>query len=133
MIDEKIIINEIVKNNRQMILGVHECFDKIDSHYGRRIAVIEGQTDLIVKMLDSLGKELREQYHSIGRRNDLLELQVIKQLNERNINNKQMSAKEILGEIEIMRNEERWMLLDELFNKYYDKGGRPKAELDKDY
>jgi hypothetical protein len=121
MEDEKFIINEIVKLNRQMIIGVQESFDKIDFQYGRRIGLIEIHTDRIMKILEILRNELREQYHSLARRIDLLEFQTIKLQNEVNIKDKQITAKEILSEIENMRDKERSDLLNKLFNKYYEK------------
>ncbi|MDR6120621.1 uncharacterized protein Yka (UPF0111/DUF47 family) [Bacillus sp. SLBN-46] len=77
MKNEKMIIEEIVKVNRNMVIGIHESLDKIDSDYGRRIAAIESKIFSIEKLLDSLGNELREQYYSIGRRLDILEVQII--------------------------------------------------------
>ncbi|MGE7601289.1 hypothetical protein ACQKL5_02175 [Peribacillus sp. NPDC097675] len=44
-----------------------------------------------------------------------------------------MKAEEILVIIEKMENEERWKLLDEMFNKYYNNRGIPKTELDLEY
>ncbi|WHY87567.1 hypothetical protein QNH39_06985 [Neobacillus novalis] len=82
MSTDKFIVNEIVKVNRQMVLGIHEQYDKIDSVFGRRIAVIEGKVDAIEKELGVLGKELREQYYSLGRKLDLIELQLVKQNNK---------------------------------------------------
>ncbi|WP_191566226.1 hypothetical protein [Metabacillus idriensis] len=82
MSDEKFIVNEIVKCNRMMVIGLREQYDKIDSNYGRRIAVIEGRLDAMEKNLDVLGKELREQYFSLGRKLDLIELQLVRQNNE---------------------------------------------------
>lgn len=82
MENEKEIIEEIVKHNRNILLSIHEQYDKIDSNFGRRLAVIEGQCDSIKKELDTLGKEIREQYYSLGRRMELLELQVLKDNNK---------------------------------------------------
>ncbi|WP_176520471.1 hypothetical protein [Bacillus cereus] len=91
MADEKMIVGEIIKVNRNFVSGIHERFDKIDSEIGRRIAVIEINTDSLVKILDVLGKELREQYYSLGRRIDLLEMQMIKYQNEKELNNTQVT------------------------------------------
>lgn len=77
MENEKEVIHEITKLNRKMMVGVHERFEKIDSVYGRRLAVIEARIDYIEKAIDTLGKELREQYYSLGRRIELLELQLV--------------------------------------------------------
>ncbi|MBS4188625.1 hypothetical protein KHA94_00110 [Bacillus sp. FJAT-49705] len=79
MSNDKFIVNEIVKINRQMVIGIHEQYAKIDSVFGRRIAAIEGKVDAIEKNLEVLGKELREQYYSFGRKLDLIELQLVKQ------------------------------------------------------
>lgn len=82
MNDEKFIVNEIVKSNRKMVIGLHEQYDKIESNYGKRLAVIEGKVAAMEKNLDVLGKELREQYFSLGRKLDLIELQLVRQNNE---------------------------------------------------
>ncbi|MFJ7678267.1 hypothetical protein ACIQXQ_09400 [Peribacillus sp. NPDC097198] len=44
-----------------------------------------------------------------------------------------MKAEEILEMIGKLENEERWMLLDEMFNMYYNNRGIPKTELDLEY
>ncbi|PFL14036.1 hypothetical protein COJ07_28545 [Bacillus cereus] len=82
MVNEKDIVEEIVKRNREMLLNIYEQYDKIDSVFGRRLAVVEVQCDAIKKELDTLGKEIREQYYSLGRRMELLELQVLKDNNK---------------------------------------------------
>ncbi|MHA4067891.1 hypothetical protein ACX16W_22900 [Bacillus cereus] len=56
MVDEKVILEKIIRINRNTVSGIHERFDKIDSEVGRRIAMIEINTDLIVKTLDTLGE-----------------------------------------------------------------------------
>ncbi|EJQ34600.1 hypothetical protein [Bacillus cereus] len=84
MLNEKEIVEEIVKRNRNILLSIHEQYDKIDSNYGRRLAIMGGQCDSIKKELDTLGKELREQYYSLGRRMELLELQVLQVLKNNN-------------------------------------------------
>ncbi|WP_180234955.1 hypothetical protein [Bacillus cereus] len=91
MVDEKVILEKIIRINRNTVSGIHERFNKIDSEIGRRIAVIEINTDSLVKTLDTLGKELREQYYSLGRRIDLLEMQMIKYQNEKGLNNAQVT------------------------------------------
>ncbi|ATI51050.1 hypothetical protein CPZ32_12120 [Bacillus cereus] len=83
MVNEKEIVEEIVKHNRNTLLSIYEQYDKIDSVFGKRLAIIEGQCNSIKKELDTLGKELREQYYSLGRRMELLELQVLKNNNNR--------------------------------------------------
>ncbi|OAK13793.1 hypothetical protein [Bacillus wiedmannii] len=82
MVNEKEIVEEIVKRNRNTLLSIHEQYEKIDSVFGKRLAIIEGQCSSIKKELDTLGKELREQYYSLGRRMELLELQVLKNNNK---------------------------------------------------
>ncbi|MCU5397571.1 hypothetical protein [Bacillus toyonensis] len=82
MVNEKEIVEEIVKRNRNTLLSIYEQYEKIDSVFGKRLAIIEGQSDSIKKELDTLGKELREQYYSLGRRMELLELQVLKNNNK---------------------------------------------------
>ncbi|WP_242479952.1 hypothetical protein [Bacillus cereus group sp. N21] len=134
MVDEKVILEKIIRINRNTASGIHERFDKIDSEIGRRVAVIEINTDSIVKILDTLGKELREQYYSLGRRIDLLEMQVIKYRNEKELNGKQVTSKEILSMIENLENEERWKLLNEMYDLYYNKDESTKGiPLDLDY
>lgn len=123
MADEKVIIEKIIRINRNTVSGIHERFDKIDSEIGRRIAVIEINTDSLVKTLDTLGKELREQYYSLGRRIDLLELQIIKHQNEKELKSTQVTSKEILSMIENLENEERWKLLNAMYGLYYNKRG----------
>ena len=132
MVDKKVILEKIIRMNRNTVSGIHERFNKIDSEIGRRVAVIEINTDSIVKTLDTLGKELREQYYSLGRRIDLLELQTIKHQNEKSLNNIQITSKEIIGAIENMSNEERWKLLNEMYDLYYNKDGN-STPLDLDY
>ncbi|MDC2863489.1 hypothetical protein [Bacillus sp. BP-3] len=134
MVDEKVILEKIIRINRNTVSGIHEHFDKIDSEIGRRIAVIEINTDSLVKTLDTLGKELREQYYSLGRRIDLLEMQVIKYQNGKELNGKQVTSKEILSMIENLENEERWKLLNEMYDLYYNKDeSRKGIPLDLDY
>lgn len=134
MVDEKVILEKIIRINRNTVSGIHERFDKIDSEIGRRIAVIEINTDSLVKTLDTLGKELREQYYSLGRRIDLLEMQVIKYQNEKELNGKQVTSKEILSMIENLENEECWKLLKEMYDLYYSKDESTKGiPLDLDY
>lgn len=82
MVNEKEIVEEIVKRNRNTLLSIYEQYDKIDSVFCKRLAIIEGQCSSIKKELDTLGKELREQYYSLGRRMELLELQVLKNNNK---------------------------------------------------
>lgn len=43
------------------------------------------------------------------------------------------SAEEILEMIKEMKNEERWKLLNELYDEFYNKDGHPKKEIDFDY
>ncbi|WP_240514639.1 hypothetical protein [Bacillus cereus] len=134
MVDEKVILEKIIRINRNTVSGIHGRFDKIDSEVGRRIAMIEINTDSIVKTLDTLGKELREQYYSLGRRMDLLEMQVIKYQNEKGLNSKQVASKEILSMIENLENEERWKLLKEMYDLYFNKDESTKGiPLDLDY
>ncbi|MFI8708471.1 hypothetical protein ACIGHG_15650 [Bacillus sp. NPDC077411] len=134
MVDEKVILEKIIRINRNTVSGIHERFNKIDSEIGRSVAVIEINTDSLVKTLDTLGKELREQYYSLGRRIDLLEMQVIKYQNEKELNGKQVTSKEILSMIENLENEERWKLLNEMYDLYYNKDESTKGiPLDLDY
>ncbi|WP_257209458.1 hypothetical protein [Bacillus toyonensis] len=134
MVDEKVILEKIIRINRNTVSGIHERFNKIDSEIGRRVAVIEINTDSLVKTLDTLGKELREQYYSLGRRIDLLEMQVVKYQNEKGLNNTQVTSKEILSMIENLENEERWKLLNEMYDLYYNKDESTKGiPLDLDY
>ncbi|WP_257142994.1 hypothetical protein [Bacillus pseudomycoides] len=134
MVDEKVILEKIIRINRNTVSGIHERFDKIDSEIGRRIAVIEINTDSLVKTLDTLGKELREQYYSLGRRIDLLEMQMIKYQNEKELNSKQVTSKEILSMVENLENEERWKLLNTMYDLYYNKDESTKGiPLDLDY
>ena len=134
MVDEKVILEKIIRINRNTVSGIHERFNKIDSEIGRRVAVIEINTDSLVKTLDTLGKELREQYYSLGRRIDLLEMQMIKYQNEKELNNTQGTSKEILSMIENLENEERWKLLNEMYDLYYNKDESTKGiPLDLDY
>ncbi|WP_252196102.1 hypothetical protein [Bacillus mycoides] len=134
MADEKVILEKIIRINRNTVSGIHERFNKIDSEIGRRISIIEINTDSLVKTLDTLGKELREQYYSLGRRIDLLEMQVIKYQNEPEVNNTQVASKGILSMIENLENEERWKLLKEMYELYYDKDESTKGTpLDLDY
>lgn len=134
MVDEKVILEKIIIINRNTVSGIHERFNKIDSEIGRRVAVIEINTDSLVKTLDTLGKELREQYYSLGRRIDLLEMQMIKYQNEKELNNTQGTSKEILSMIENLENEERWKLLNEMYDLYYNKDESTKGiPLDLDY
>lgn len=44
-----------------------------------------------------------------------------------------MTAKQILEAIEHMSNEERWILLNELYHKYYDKDGEEYTPVDLNY
>ncbi|OSX90267.1 hypothetical protein S3E15_01831 [Bacillus mycoides] len=134
MVDEKVILEKIIRINRNTVSGIHERFNKIDFEIGRRVAVIEINTDSLVKTLDTLGKELREQYYSLGRRIDLLEMQVIKYQNEQGLNNTQVTSKGILSMIENLENEERWNLLNEMYDFYYNKDESIKGiPLDLDY
>ncbi|ETT73187.1 MULTISPECIES: hypothetical protein [Bacillus] len=84
MENEKEIVEEIVKRNRKLLLKIYEQYDKIDSDFGMRLAVIEVQCGGISKELNTLGKEIREQYYSLGRRMELLELQVLQVLKNNN-------------------------------------------------
>lgn len=44
-----------------------------------------------------------------------------------------MTAEQILKLIETMDNAERWKLLNELYDTYYNKGNHPKGEIEENY
>ncbi|MBJ8030231.1 hypothetical protein JDS96_20595 [Bacillus cereus group sp. N21] len=61
-------------------------------------------------------------------------MQVIKYRNEKELNGKQVTSKEILSMIENLENEERWKLLNEMYDLYYNKDESTKGiPLDLDY
>ncbi|QWH97503.1 hypothetical protein EXW36_02715 [Bacillus mycoides] len=61
-------------------------------------------------------------------------MQVIKYQNEPEVNNTQVASKGILSMIENLENEERWKLLKEMYELYYDKDESTKGTpLDLDY
>lgn len=66
------IINFIQKS----LISIHERFDFFDSVIGRRTTITEIKVDKLEKDMNVLGKEIREQYYSIGRRIDLLQEQL---------------------------------------------------------
>lgn len=43
------------------------------------------------------------------------------------------TAEEVMKIIEQMDNKERWKLLNELYDEFYNKGDHPKTEIDFDY
>ncbi len=43
------------------------------------------------------------------------------------------TAEEVMKVIEQMENIERWKLLNELYDEFYNKGDFPKSEIDFDY
>lgn len=44
-----------------------------------------------------------------------------------------MTAEQILKMIETMENAERWKLLNEMYDLYYNKGNNQKLEIDESY
>lgn len=44
-----------------------------------------------------------------------------------------MTAEQILKMIETMENAERWKLLNEMYDLYYNKGSHTKQDLDENY
>src|SRR4051794_39020257 len=92
----------------KMNLNLNEQLLRIDQQMNRRVTVMEVQMDSIERKLNLLDKDLREQYFSLGRRLDLLQLQLFKNGGEQSKNNEQRSAEEIQKAIKNMSNDERW-------------------------
>ena len=129
MKDEEVMAVKMLDLIRKMNLNLNEQLLRIDQQMNRRVTVIEVQMDSIERKLNLLDKDLREQYFSIGRRLDLLHLQLFKNDGEQNKNNDHMSVRKIQEAIENMSNEERWKLLEEMFYQYFNKDDLPKAKL----
>lgn len=67
---------KIINFIQKLLISIHERFDFFDSIIGRRTTITEIKVDKLEKDMNVLGKEIREQYYSIGRRIDLLQEQL---------------------------------------------------------
>lgn len=78
MKNEEVTAVKMLDLIRKMNLNLNEQLLRIDQQMNRRVTVMEVQMDSIERKLNLLDKDLREQYFSIGRRLDLLHLQLFK-------------------------------------------------------
>lgn len=108
----------VIENYRKLSSQIYESFTKIDSVFGRRLAVIEVQ-------IDKIERELREQ-------NTFSRKMLAGLLEELQKKDEKMTANEMLAAIKDMDNGERWTLLNGLYDEYYNKGKQSKAEIDEE-
>lgn len=125
-------IGKTVEALKKMNLNEYDKLLEIEQTGNRRLMSMEVKIDSLEKIYNSLGKDLREQYFSLGSRIDILNLLLVKHEGEQKKNKEQLSAEEMLAAIKNMENVERWKLLDEMFYEYYNNRGIPRTELDLD-
>ncbi|MFF3025226.1 hypothetical protein ACFVRR_21645 [Gottfriedia sp. NPDC057948] len=126
MTNEKVTNEKIMEFLKKMDATNYERFTLIDSVIGRRTVVMEVKIDSIDSLISSIEKEQKRMSEMLCEK-----VEVEKdQDSNLDLHIEKMTSDEILNAIKIMDNEERWKLLDILYDEYYNSSRTLKVNVE---